>query len=285
MMPVHFVRSFAGPIDSKAPQESSASATHRILNPNTGPSKDTAGQTATTSFTLTVNNVPPTISTFTVPATGNEGSSVFLRAVATDPAGANDPLTYTWTITKPDGTTLTTLTGASASFTPPDNGNYGVSLTVSDGDGGSATRSATVNVANRAPTPTLDRTNHYTFALATQVLNFRIITSDPSSVDAAAGFQYSINWGDGSAVQSVPRTVGLVNLTHVYANAGTFTATYTATDKDGGVSATRSFVTTAWAVTSDNLQAVIDEQGSLTFQETTNTQAQTLVSAVNGLPA
>src|SRR5438445_662505 len=104
---------------------------------------------------------------------------------------------------------------------------------------------------NVVPTPTLLRTNGYSFALATQVLNFRIITSDPSSVDTAAGFQYSITWGDGSAIQSVPRTAGIVNLTHVYAAAGTYTASYTATDKDNGVSATRTFVTTAYAVTSD----------------------------------
>src|SRR5262249_14786868 len=44
------------------------------------------------------------------------------------------------TITRPDGTTYTTLNGASASFTPNDNGNYGVSLAVNDGDGGITTR-------------------------------------------------------------------------------------------------------------------------------------------------
>ena len=87
-------------------------------------------------LSVTVNNVPPTITAFTVPATGVEGSPVALSATATDPGGANDPLTYTWTVTRPDGTTLTTLSGASATFTPPDNGGYGVSLTVNDGDGG-----------------------------------------------------------------------------------------------------------------------------------------------------
>src|SRR5262245_65255486 len=51
-------------------------------------------------------------------------------------------LTWTWTIYRPDDTTLTTLTGASATFTPPDNGAYGVSLTVSDGFGGTASRVA-----------------------------------------------------------------------------------------------------------------------------------------------
>src|SRR5262249_48172926 len=85
---------------------------------------------------VAVANVAPTITSITVPSTGAEGSVVNLSATATDPAGANDPLSYTWTVTRPDGTTLTTLSGASASFTPPDNGNYAVSLSVNDGDGG-----------------------------------------------------------------------------------------------------------------------------------------------------
>src|SRR5262249_2880889 len=83
-----------------------------------------------------VANVAPTITSITVPATGAVGSPVTLSATASDPAGENDPLTYTWTVTRPDGTTLTTLTGASASFTPPDSGNYGGRLSVGDGDGG-----------------------------------------------------------------------------------------------------------------------------------------------------
>src|SRR5262245_30467697 len=109
--------------------------------------RDDTGLTASTTFTLTVNNVAPTITAFTVPATGAEGSPVNLSASATDPAGADDPLTYTWTVTRPDGSTLTTLNGASASFTPPDNGAYGVSLTVSDGDGGTASRVAPAGLA------------------------------------------------------------------------------------------------------------------------------------------
>src|SRR5262249_53521253 len=78
----------------------------------------------------------------------SEGSAVNLSATATDPAGPNDPLTYTWTITKPDGITLTTLAGGSVSFTPPDNGNYGVSLAVNDGDGGITTK-ATASPVDR----------------------------------------------------------------------------------------------------------------------------------------
>src|SRR5262249_19266266 len=87
-------------------------------------------------ITVTQAAIPVgTITRVTIPAAGLEGSSVALSATATDSSGL--PLTYTWTVTRPDGTTLTTLSGASASFTPPDNGSYGVSLTVTDSVGSS----------------------------------------------------------------------------------------------------------------------------------------------------
>src|SRR5215204_5199375 len=66
---------------------------------------DAGGLTATTSFNLSANNVAPTITAFTVPADSVGINAVFLSATVTDPAGAKDPLTYTWTVTRPDGTT------------------------------------------------------------------------------------------------------------------------------------------------------------------------------------
>lgn len=49
----------------------------------------------------------------------------------------------------------------------------------------------------------------------------------------AARFTYTVDWGDGSAVE---RTVGPADptVTHTYATAGVFAVTFTATDKDGG---------------------------------------------------
>src|SRR5262249_47198254 len=88
-------------------------------------------------FNLTVNNVAPTITSYNVPSSGYVGSLVSLSAAATDPGGGNDPLTYTWTVIRPDSTSFT-LTGPNAAFTPSGYGSYGASLTVTDGDGGSA---------------------------------------------------------------------------------------------------------------------------------------------------
>src|SRR5262249_31669320 len=76
-------------------------------------------------------------------------------------------------------------------------------------------------------------------------ISFSGSATDPSSVDTAAGFKYSWNFGDGgtSAVQ---------NPTHTYGNAGTYTVTLTVTDKDGG---SKSVTTTATVTAPQTTQA------------------------------
>lgn len=101
------------------------------------------------SFLVTVQNAAPTIDQFVVPADGQEGGTLSLSASASD-LGALDELTYTWTFSL-DGETRATLVGREVSFIPPDNGIYDVVLTVDDGDGGTATQSTTLPIANVAP--------------------------------------------------------------------------------------------------------------------------------------
>ena len=141
-----------------------------------------------------------------------------------------------------------------------------------------------VAVANVAPTPAL---SGFTTGLATQVLTYTAFATDPSTLDQAAGFAYSINWGDGTPIQTVAATAGNgsgVSLSHPFTKAGTFTVTLSATDKDNGRGSISSTVTVL-AVTSANLQTVINQQGSFTFQATTDAQAQSVTTALNGLSA
>ena len=108
---------------------------------------------------VSVSDVPPTLTAFTVPAAGSVGSPVSASAAATDPAGANDPLAFTWTATL-NGTVVATGTGTAFAFTPAAPGTYAVSVNVDDGDGGTAsasrrrarTRSAPSS-AGRRPSP------------------------------------------------------------------------------------------------------------------------------------
>src|SRR5439155_18029380 len=105
------------------------------------------------SFTETVNNSPPTITLGTQPTgTFTEGTAVGgFAATVTDPANVgavmNDPITYTWSVTKNGAAFGTPVTGVvntvangvaavpAFGFTPDDDATYVVTLAVSDGDG------------------------------------------------------------------------------------------------------------------------------------------------------
>ncbi|MEL6614642.1 MAG: PKD domain-containing protein, partial [Bacteroidota bacterium] len=96
---------------------------------------------------VTVDNVDPTIASLTGDLMGVEGNTFAYTAAATDPAGANDPLTYTWDFG--DGTAPASgvdLTGVSHVYAT--DGAYTLSLTVTDGDGGSASGSLSVTVTD-----------------------------------------------------------------------------------------------------------------------------------------
>jgi hypothetical protein len=141
-----------------------------------------------------------------------------------------------------------------------------------------------ITVTNVAPTPAL---TGFTTGLATEQLTYKLSATDPSPADTAAGFTYKISWGDGSAAQTITPTANNgtgVSVTHDFPTVGTYTVSLTATDKDGGATTITEKVTIL-PVTSANLQTVITQQGSVTFQETSDALAQTLVSAVNGLAA
>jgi len=233
---------------------------------------------------------PPTITSFMVSPTDNAGTPVTLSTTANNAAGNFFPLTYTWTVTPPAGDgNVITLTGATVTFTPPGKGSYDVSLTVADQDGFSASGTATIAVADVPPTPALSGPGT---GLATQVLTCTASATDPSTTDVAAGFTFSINWGDGTAqtpdVQTIAATAGNgnpgVSVTHVFTTAGTYTVALTATDEYGGAT-TVNHTVTVLALNSTNLQTVINQQGSMTTQATTDAQAQALITAVDVLSA
>jgi hypothetical protein len=196
------------------------------------------------------------------------------------------------TLTASVGTvTQNNTTGTwSWSYTPPDGpASTPVTITAKDTRGQTATTTFTLTVNNVPPTPALKSLTGTT-GVATEIVLYDLSATDPSSVDTTAGFTFRVNWGDGSAVETLATTAKSFNHGHAFTTTGTYTITLTATDKDGGVSSTTTSSVTIIALTSTNLQTVINQpviiqQGSLLFQEATDAQAQTLVSAVNGLAA
>ena len=179
-----------------------------------------------------------------VPLTGPEGTAISLTATVTDPVAP----TFAWSVTK-DGSPFATGTDPNFSFTPDDNGSYVVSLTVTD-EAATFTDSETFTIANVAPTATL-------IAPAATVpgfpASFTLGATDPSTVDAAAGFTFNIDWdNNGTVDETVTGPSGTV-VTHTFDSTGSNTVSLTATDKDGGTSAP---VTASLAV---ETAAVIDD--------------------------
>ena len=193
---------------------------------------------------VNVNNVAPTASAGTG-QTISEGDGLTLDASGSaDIAGASDPLTYSWDINGDgvygDATGVNpTLSASDLSTLGVNDGpnNFQVTVRVSDGDGGVTTSSAVVvSVASLPPTLTVSAPIDGFQGVVGQSRVLQLTTTDPSGVDTAAGFTYSINWGDGSAVETVTGSA-LRQIQHAYAATGTYTVTVTAQDKDGEVSA------------------------------------------------
>src|SRR5262249_5806239 len=83
-----------------------------------------------------------------------------------------------------------------------------------------------------------------------QTLTYSLGVADPSPVDQAAGFTFTIDWGDGSS-ETAAGPSGLT-LDHIYTASGTYIVTVPAADKDGATSAA---ATQSVAVTAVELQA------------------------------
>ena len=61
-------------------------------------------------------------------------------------------------------------------------------------------------------------------------------TTDPSMADTKAGFNYTIDWGDGSEYKSSERENAISSFSHAYAQSGIYQVKVNATDKDGDTS-------------------------------------------------
>ncbi|MFM6408309.1 MAG: PKD domain-containing protein, partial [Microcystis sp.] len=153
--------------------------------------KDNSGQISQpATVTLTVNNLPPTITNLTGDSQINEGDQAGFHAIATDPG--NDTLSYSWNF----GDGSNPVTGQSVNHKFADNGSYVVTLTVTDTFGASRSQNLNVNVANVPPTVNAgsDRTTTQGTAV-TFAGNF----TDPGMLDTHT---LTWNFGDGTTANN-----------------------------------------------------------------------------------
>lgn len=175
---------------------------------------------ATLNLLYGANNQPPTAVIQPLAASYNEGASIAFNG-----AGSSDPddvvLTYAWDFG--DGATST---DQNPSHTYADDGDYTVSLTVSDGTLND-TESTTAHVVNVAPTVNAGADGQENEgALFTQGGSF----TDPG----ADSWSATVDYGDGSGVQALTLSGKNFTLSHTYIDNGIYTITVTVTDDEGG---------------------------------------------------
>jgi hypothetical protein len=190
---------------------------------------DKDGGVGTTSRTVTVANVAPTVLITNAPASGPEGTAISLASGVADP-GSLDTITYAWSAKK-DGVAYKSGSASTFNFTPNDNGTYLVTLTVTDKDGGSNSTSATITGTNVAPTPTIigvPETNSEGTAI-----NVTGSATDAGGLDTTLTYAWSVTKG-GAAYASGTGTA----FSFTPNDNASYAVTLNVTDKDGGVGTT-----------------------------------------------
>ena len=203
--------------------------------------QDDHGGVSTLTFTVTVGNVNPTPVIESINAVRVEGTSITVTASATDPAGTNDTLTYSYSVLK-NGASFATGLGVdqtSFSFSPDDNGSYQITLTVSDEDGGSAVASQTISVGNVNPTPVIESIGAVRLE-GTAVLVAASAT-DPAGANDTLTYSYSV-LKNGSAYAS-GSGVDQTSFSFAPYDNGSYQITLAVSDEDGGSAVTSQTIT------------------------------------------
>jgi PKD repeat protein len=181
------------------------------------------------SLALTVHNLPPEV-------TLSGDTSLVEGETFTGSGSFTDPGADTWTATVdygegagPEALPLTGMTFNLEQLYPED-GLFTVTVCVLDDDGGEGCATLDLTVANGAPT--VDAGPDQT-ATAGEMVNFAGSFTDPGVEDTHT-FQWE--FGDGAAAITLAAT-------HSYQVPGTYTATLTVTDDEGGIGSDSLVVT------------------------------------------
>jgi len=164
--------------------------------------------------TAHTTNIAPTVTATATPNPAHMGQVVQFNANGND--GDGDVLSYAWEFG--DGATATTKAPSHAYAA---RGTYAVSVTVSDGHGGTGSKSFNVDVVNSAPTVSASVTPGSVWRGTAQ--SFSAVGDDLESPEALT---YRWVFGDGTTSTSP-------NVSHTYTKPGTYQARVTVTDDDG----------------------------------------------------
>jgi hypothetical protein len=196
---------------------------------------------------LTKHNNPPAVNGGGN-RSGNEGSTINLTGVASDPD--LDPLTYQWTFSAsgdhPAGCTYGGTTSLTATVTCDDDAVVTATFKAKDAYHAFVTAApVTVTVNNVAPAIGSVTLPAGEVPLATPV-NLSATFSDLGTFDTHNNAGTTINWGDATTTTgSVSESGGTGSVTgsHTYTTSGTMTVTVTVRDDNGGTDSETATVT------------------------------------------
>ncbi|HEV2643732.1 MAG TPA: DNA/RNA non-specific endonuclease, partial [Candidatus Elarobacter sp.] len=177
---------------------------------------------------IEVRNCAP-VGSFAAGGTMKEGSTVTFDASASSDADG-DAISYSWTFG--DGLSAT---GAQVSHSYAVAGTYGVTLTVSDGKGGTGSVTQSVTVANVPPALS-------PITGAALLVGEFYGTSGSFTDPGADTWSGSVDYGDGSGTQSLALGNFAFQLAHTYNTAGNFTVTVRVSDGHGATGAQSTLV-------------------------------------------
>ena len=225
---------------------------------------DNDGATKSDTVEVTVNNVVPVIESITGDTEINEGDTATFNAIATDPG--DDTITYIWDFG--DGSEQLTVSNEQlpVSHVYADNGDYTVTLTVRDEDGGETVQTLDVRVNNVAPT--FDAVNGATVVDEGEAVNYSAIASDPGDDELTYNWNFGDNTPEVAGTDVLKDTAS--HITHTFANNGIYDATVTVTDDDGDSTVDNLTITVSNVAPTVNTEssATGSEGSAVTFEAT-----------------
>ncbi|WP_243075338.1 S-layer family protein [Microbacterium sp. SS28] len=224
------------PLATGTPLAADGTATFTTSSLTAGTHTITATYSGTPVFAAGSATLDQTVQAPLVAVAGGPYSVAEGADLSLDASGSTPGAAYAWDLNADgdftDATGLTpTLTWTQLEELGIDDGpsTHTVALRVTAGLQ-VATSSASLDVTNTAPDTVV--TGALT-ATAGVLFTIKVGADDPSSADMAALFGYTVDWGDGTPVLSVNGPAD-PPVSHLYTAPGTYAASLTATDKDGG---------------------------------------------------